>query len=629
MLYIVQMSDFHIGAENSTKEEDEKILELMTKKIQSVVPKGEQLLLCACGDYIDSSPTSDGKLIEDDEIKSRYNIAKEMLLKCVIEPLRTTYKFDIGMCPGNHDITHIKELNAFSQNIIGKDIDCTYAITIEPENVDFVFINSCNSGDHKYGSIDYCELNEVLSSLKQTSCKYFVLHHTLMSMDESDSSSIRQTPQFIKCVDHYSAQAIFHGHTHGQYLVRIGTANCPLIGVGTVLARNYRNVNSQFNLLRCSKGLLINASSYQYHADFEMNPGDAGFRETPIHISTENIFSGDTFSLVYNQVLRRVNAESTLYHLRLMVNSNFSAFQEDITTNFGNVQELQTLDRTYSYLELAEMWEAPELDKNALYFNHGQYFATKEFPNGIDYVLHELEDKRTSSRAVLATVGSKEIAKTEADSFLPSLMSIQFSFDVSQKTLYVTMGLRALEVSRFLKINICEILYLSQKIHEKFAFENINVVIDAFRVQKIENFGCFLRAKLDFEDERDVINSELSCLIYSSNMSVISEKINKIIERIEDKKARTETVIETAGVQNLQKSINIVIEQLTDRQAYKEILVKLAEHVKKLLSLLNDMKKIRASSSEQTSSMSELRNRIQSEYESIIEGFRELLDEKS
>lgn len=455
MFYIVQMADFHFGGSHPGTESEKDVLEKMTKRIQNEIPPQSKVIFCACGDYIDSKPIPDGakaRNLTKDEVGSRYREARETLKSALIEPLQSIYDLEIGLCVGNHDTTHIDAANQFSQEIISADIDKTYCLHLDPENADLIFINSCPPSDYSHGEIDYGGLEDKLSSLSSDSAKYFILHHTLMSMDERDQSSLRQVPKLIKLIDQYNIKAVLHGHTHGQYMIRVGAVGCPIIGVGAVFVRDYPNVNSQFNLICCNNGIPVSAANYQYHADLAMNSGADGFEKISIPVTKDNnFFYGKTVSGVYDELIKRVRAETKLYHVHLHVKSDFDQFCSDVEEHFGKKTELETLERKYSYTELAEMWQASRPDENVLYFNHGMYFSSEQYPSGIDYIVHEIGQKKTSSRAVLVTVNAKEISETAPDALLPSLLSIQVGFDPDQTTLYVTMNLRALEASRFLK----------------------------------------------------------------------------------------------------------------------------------------------------------------------------------
>lgn len=632
MFYIVQMADFHFGGTCHGTESEKDILKKMAARIKLEILKDSEVVFCACGDYIDSKPISVGgsvRKLEKGEVAARYQEARKTIESEVIEPLKKTYNLKIGLCVGNHDITHIDAMNEFSQALINQDIDKTYSIHLDSENVDFIFINSCPPSDHSHGEIDYDDLQKTLETLNPDSTKYFILHHTLMSMDEHDHSCVRQVPRLIKLIDQYSIKAVFHGHTHGQYVVRVGTAGCPIIGVGAVYVRDYPNVNSQFNLIRCNGGIPVSAENFQYHADWATLPGDDGFKKTPIHILKKgNFFYGRTFSKIYDELVKTVQAESRLYHVHLHVASDFAAFCRDVEENFGNLVELKTLDHEYSYSKLAEMWESPQLEEEVLYFNHGVHFAKASGDPGIDYIIRELGEKRTTSRAVLVTVHSRDIYETAPDALLPSLLSIQAGFDQDQTTLHITMTLRALEASRFLKINICEVLLIAKQIYSKYRFTNIEVVISAFRVQIKDQFGCFLKAKLDTEAQRNWITATLSSLLYIDDVTVIKDKIGEIIRLIQDKRQRSETVIETKGIKSLQDSISTVKDMLPDgKEALKSKLDQVFECISELLRLLNQLKQNRANSSEQTEDMDALEEQIRSQYDMLIKEFERLIQE--
>lgn len=629
MFYIVQMADFHFGGACHGAESEKEILKKMAGRIQSEIPEGSEVIFCACGDYIDSKPIPDGastRALTEDEIAARYQEAMEVIESEIIGPLQKKYDLKIGLCVGNHDTTHIEAMNRFSQAMIGKDIDKTYSIHLDSENVDFLFINSCPPADCSHGEIDYDHLEQHLKTLSPDSTKYFILHHTLMSMDEHDQSCVRQVPRLIKLIDKCSIRAVFHGHTHGQYLVRVGTVRCPIIGVGAVYVRDYPNVNSQFNLICCNGGIPVSAFNFQYHADRAMISDTDGFEKVPIHISEMgNSFYGRSFSKIYDELVKRIQAESKLYHVHLHVKSSFDEFCADVEENFGNQKELRTLDCAYSYCELAEMWEAPQVDEKVLYFNHGMYFAKTPYHSGIDYIIHEIGDKRTSSRAVMVTVDTKDISETAPDALLPSLLSVQTGFDQDQTTLHVTMTLRALEASRFLKINICEALLIAKQIYSKYPFSNIEVVVSAFRVQIKEQFGCFLKAKLDTKVEQKRITARLSSLLHTNNSDVISNEIGEIIRLIQDKQLRSETVIETNGIEELRTAIDTIKSMLPDdKEALKPEFDQAFACITELLRLLNKLKQRRANSSEQTKDMDVLEKQIQAQYDVLINEFEKL-----
>ena len=174
-----------------------------------------------------------------------------------------------------------------------------------------------------------------------------------------------------------------------------------------------------------------------------------------------------------------------------------------------------------------------------------------------------------------------------------------------------------------MKINICEILYVANRIYEVCPFNNIEAELSAFRVQIKESFGCFLRAKLDKMCSQNEITALLSCLIYSTDQPTIENQIKRIIDLIQDKMQRSETVIETAGLESLLNSVNTVQNQEI-KESYKTGLYEIYESIRELLGLLNQMKQHRASSSEENTEMIDLNNQIQKKYKSLICSFERL-----
>lgn len=98
--------------------------------------------------------------------------------------------------------------------------------------------------------------------------------------------------------------------------------------------------------------------------------------------------------------------------------------------------------------EEAMQWrhEAPAPD---MYFSHGQYYR-----NGVQHIIEELKHKPTSNRALYSLLAQHDISES-GDDPIPSFLTFQCS--IEHNVLYCTASFRALEVSRFLKINLEEI----------------------------------------------------------------------------------------------------------------------------------------------------------------------------
>lgn len=119
-------------------------------------------------------------------------------------------------------------------------------------------------------------------------------------------------------------------------------------------------MNSQFNLICCNGRNSHIRIQLSVSCGFGNDSGADGFERIPIHISKMgNFFYGRTFSKIYDELVKKIQAESRLYHVHLHVKSSFDEFRTDVERNFGDQVELKTLDCEYSYSKLAEMWESP------------------------------------------------------------------------------------------------------------------------------------------------------------------------------------------------------------------------------------------------------------------------------
>lgn len=142
---------------------------------------------------------------------------------------------------------------------------------------------------------------------------------------------------------------------------------------------------------------------------------------------------------------------------------------------------------------------------------------------------------------MLATYRMKDIIESLDDSvYLPSLESIQFGRSKNNGELLVHMQLRALEASRFLKINICEIAYILKKLREgNIVFDKVEITISAFRVQKKERFNCFLKAEID------------KLTAQKLGAKVNHGKIDELCKLLEEKRDGMETITKVNGIQNV------------------------------------------------------------------------------
>lgn len=536
-MYIIQMADLHIGSQIETNPEENRLIQQSAELIKERIPSQEKILLCLCGDIIDSK----GLEKTSEEVKTRYNTAAD-LIENFIHQLEDLYEISIMCCMGNHDCTHMDEFYDFTKrirvdnvNISKKQLETSYVYTVE--KTAFVFVNSCKDEDYEIGRIDYDALEGQLKKVRENR-KILVLHHTVMSMFEDDGSSIRNAAKLISLIDKYNISYVLHGHIHGREILTIGQKQCRVIGVGALFSRDNANVNSQFNIIKYCSGLVTEILNCRYNTD----GGDEPWNANPMPgINYNTYFRGENFKEVYNRLIDRLNVEMPLYNVVLEINSDYQKFVRELKEFLEN-DCLEIGMKSHTYFELAKLWEADTLP-DELYFNHGTYFKVNGV-SGIEFVKEKLNKKSTSNRILLSTYNMEKVVSSFDDDsiYLPSLGSVQFGKDDEENKLLVHMDLRALEAGRFLKINICEIAYMLERLRkgrESVSFDKVDITISAFRVQKKERFNCFLKAEIDKMSAEEL------------TAKVCTRKISELCKMLEEKRDGMETITIDSGLRHV------------------------------------------------------------------------------
>lgn len=538
-MYIIQMADLHIGSAKKTQPTEKEFLEKSVELIKERIPENSVILLCLCGDIIDSKNLKPW----DNAAQKRYEEAAD-LMNQYIHSLEETYTISVGCCPGNHDITHVNKLLEFIKKIKGvvmseEQLKSCYVQSVEDSY--FLFVNSCDEDQYEVGRIDYNALESELKKLPRADGKVLILHHTIMSMYDDDSSSIRNAAKLINIADKYGITAILHGHIHGREILKLGERRCKVIGTGALFSRNNTNINSQFNIIQCNYGEITKVSNCRFNADGGNNPWNV---QDLIEGDSENIFEGGSFKEVYNQLISKLQLATPLYNVILRIKADYNIFRDNLD-EFLKDDYLKIGEKKYDYFELAEKWEEDEIPDD-LYFNHGFYFKVQN-TSGIDFVRGELNRKPTSNRIVLATYNMERVAKSLDDSsYLPSLESIQFGKRENSTKLLVHIRLRALEAGRFLKINICEIAYILKKLKEgknAVGFDKIEITVSAFSVQIRERFNCFLKAEIDKLDPQTL------------TIMVNNFMLDELCRLLEEKRDGMETITKIEGIENVYKAM--------------------------------------------------------------------------
>ncbi|KKI86325.1 hypothetical protein [Shouchella clausii] len=201
----------------------------------------------------------------------------------------------------------------------------------------------------------------------------------------------------------------------------------------------------------------------------------------------------------------------------------------------------------------AEDWQNPQQPKH-LHINHGKYITEK----GVDYIIEELKRKSQSNRAVMSLINQGDIIDS-GDNPIPSFMVLQFSIEGTE--LYITAYFRALEVSKFLRINIEEIRLIAKEIYDQIiGLTEVKLNVFAFRAYIKENQSSLKRQEIDLLKERHILR-------------LMQDNPEKLIVLLKDKKEAS-TVIEN-------KSLHHIYEILTDsdvngtiHQCFKAKLIK-------------------------------------------------------
>lgn len=213
-----------------------------------------------------------------------------------------------------------------------------------------------------------------------------------------------------------------------------------------------------------------------------------------------------------------------------------------------------------------------------LYMNHGTYIHKKD--NGIQNIIDELKTKQNSNRAIISLISQEDIVGS-GDNPIPSFMILQFSIENS-KDLYVSVYFRALEVTRFLEVNIEEIRIIIESLKKEFL--NINKVflnIIAFRAYKKENISVLERAKLDQLSQIKIFG-------------ILKKEPAHLVKLLEEK-SKTFTVIEYESYSEILECIEDDNSQEEINKAYKKPIVK--NILRKLIEISKELKKDREKSS--------------------------------
>jgi hypothetical protein len=204
--------------------------------------------------------------------------------------------------------------------------------------------------------------------------------------------------------------------------------------------------------------------------------------------------------------------------------------------------DIEVLDDRFlsTYRPQAQAWQS-KARPAALYISHGEYIH--RHGDGIQYLIDQLVKKPTGNRAIISLIDMKDLIGSEDDP-RPSFMIFQAGFESGNKALlHVTTYYRALEVSRFLPINLAETCLILKKIQEHIPeVRQFHLLIHAFRAYQDPDFNCLVRSALDVTEPAAI------------ESAIKKMEVRKIHEWLHSKLAAA-TVVETDALTLLRDAI--------------------------------------------------------------------------
>ena len=279
-LWILQVSDLHFGHSAGHLRADAALDAVVRAAAGVIADRPAPLLVALCGDIVNQGDSS------------YYDTAAHFLERHLLQPLGMP---DVACCPGNHDVVSgengdFSTFNRFAFRITNKsglsfDRSRTVcAVTIHGYSV--VLANSMYRGheDRKRGEIDVKHLNHAMVSLDQSVPRLVITHHSLISDNPLDPSSIANAYPVLRALTGASTIAALHGHMHAQTVLTVGKCGMAIVGVGSLLYKPYPNYNNGFNMLRLEGTSLAETYAFRYIADSVIGPTVGTFERTTLPI---------------------------------------------------------------------------------------------------------------------------------------------------------------------------------------------------------------------------------------------------------------------------------------------------------------------------------------------------------
>lgn len=260
-MWILQVSDIHLGDEARFAISTNEQLRLLLRQIDKYVPEDEEIVVAICGDL-----TSRGD-------RNGFGLAVQFF-RSMQKGSSRSMRF--LACPGNHDIVHgSRTFSDFNQAAYALTQDASLMFTpdhtaskVTIDNADFVLWNSAFHGDHTHGLIDLKQAADVLRTARSEQ-RIVLTHHNLIPAGQDDRSTTVNAYQAIQLAISGAAGAVMHGHIHAGSYITVGPRQTAIIGVGSLFFPPEGNFNNQFNLVELVHGSVQRAIRLRLVADFE------------------------------------------------------------------------------------------------------------------------------------------------------------------------------------------------------------------------------------------------------------------------------------------------------------------------------------------------------------------------
>ena len=261
-----------------------------------------------------------------------------------------------------------------------------------------------------------------------------------------------------------------------------------------------------------------------------------------------------------------------------------------------SIEEINS-DFIKTYRKKAQDWQAKDCPES-LHINHGSYLH--KYGDSIEFIINELKNKPDSNRAVASLINCGDILRS-GDTPIPSFMVLQMSL-VEGTCIVCTAYFRALEVSKFLPVNLAEICLILSTVKDRFPnITDMDLTIHSFSAYSNPEFHCLEVADIDLSKNKGAIA-----------IAVDREEHEKLLEFV-NSKIRDESYIVTEGIVELRNALAMSSVKYNPQ---------LINHIENALTYMEKLKAIRKSSSHSKEIM-DLHELIRSS----LTQFRSLLEE--